>query len=399
MTNSSISNNQITDILMIALGVMICVLIFMIVIFLVLKVREKKPEKKIIEDKKETKNKSKQSNKQISTQMDKRSIMDFMEFEKIQDNMIIVKEGKKYLMVIECKGVNYDLMAEAEKIGVEEGFQQFLNTLRHPIQIYIQTRTINLEKSINRYKDSLRNVEKEYREKQNRYRMMQESGKYTQNQLEKANFEVVRQKNLYEYGKDIIDNTEKMNLNRNVLNKNFYIIIPYYVEEIGSDKYDPEETQSIAFSELYTKAQAIIRTLSSCYVTGRILSSRELIELLYVAYNRDDAELLGTNKIMGAGYDDLYSTAIDIFEKKNRLLDEEIHRKAIAKANSAIEKVKSEKQKEVEEKATSIDELARRMAQIILKENENLVGINVTKKAIEEIKNEGKETKDEKEES
>ena len=223
MTNSSISNNQITDILMIALGVMICVLIFMIVIFLVLKVREKKPEKKIIEDKKETKNKSKQSNKQISTQMDKRSIMDFMEFEKIQDNMIIVKEGKKYLMVIECKGVNYDLMAEAEKIGVEEGFQQFLNTLRHPIQIYIQTRTINLEKSINRYKDSLRNVEKEYREKQNRYRMMQESGKYTQNQLEKANFEVVRQKNLYEYGKDIIDNTEKMNLNRNVLNKNFIL--------------------------------------------------------------------------------------------------------------------------------------------------------------------------------
>ena len=26
-----------------------------------------------------------------------------------------------------------DLMSQAEKIGVEEGFQQFLNTLRHPI--------------------------------------------------------------------------------------------------------------------------------------------------------------------------------------------------------------------------------------------------------------------------
>ena len=30
----------------------------------------------------------------------------------------------------------------AEKIGVEEGFVQFLNTLRYPIQLYTQTRTV-----------------------------------------------------------------------------------------------------------------------------------------------------------------------------------------------------------------------------------------------------------------
>ncbi len=31
-------------------------------------------------------------------------------------------------------------------MSVEEGFSQFLNTLRDPVQLYTQRRTINLEK-------------------------------------------------------------------------------------------------------------------------------------------------------------------------------------------------------------------------------------------------------------
>ncbi len=55
---------------------------------------------------------------------------DFMEFNGVEDNMIVQKNGKRYIMVIECQGINYDLMSQMEKVGVEEGFQQFLNTLR-----------------------------------------------------------------------------------------------------------------------------------------------------------------------------------------------------------------------------------------------------------------------------
>ena len=38
------------------------------------------------------------------------SVIDFMEFDRIEDNMIIQKDGFKYIMVIECQGINYDLM-------------------------------------------------------------------------------------------------------------------------------------------------------------------------------------------------------------------------------------------------------------------------------------------------
>ena len=89
-----------------------------------------------------------------------------MEFDKIDDNMILQKGGKRFLMVIECQGVNYDLMSGLEKNSVEQGFLQFLNTLRYPIQIYVQTRTVNLGSSINTYKERVDNISKEYATKQ-----------------------------------------------------------------------------------------------------------------------------------------------------------------------------------------------------------------------------------------
>ena len=48
---------------------------------------------------------------------------------------------------------------------------------------------------------------------------------------------------------------------------------------------------------------------------------------------------------MLAGYDELYSTSQDVFEKKIKVLDEEIKDKAIDLANETIMKVKSRPQK------------------------------------------------------
>ena len=44
------------------------------------------------------------------------SVMDFMEFDRVEDNMIIEKNGSKFIMIIECQGINYDLMSEVEKM-------------------------------------------------------------------------------------------------------------------------------------------------------------------------------------------------------------------------------------------------------------------------------------------
>ena len=74
------------------------------------------------------------SNIKVATTYTKKSIFKFMQFDKIEDNMIVQDNGQKYLMVIGCEGVNYDLMSQVEKTAVEAGFVQFLNTLLNVFQ-------------------------------------------------------------------------------------------------------------------------------------------------------------------------------------------------------------------------------------------------------------------------
>ena len=219
------------------------------------------------------------------------SIFNFMEFDKIEDNMVIQKKGKKYLMVVKCQGINYDLMSGVEKNSVEQGFIEYLNTLRNPIQIYVQTKTVDLTGSISTYKQKVKDLSDSLAKKEYQYNQKVRSGRYTKEELDAEKFEVVKARNLYEYGTDIVSNTERISLNRNILTKQYYIVLSHYPEEANSSIYGADEISNIAFSELYTRAQSTISLLSVCGVTGKILDSTELADLLYTAYNRDEAEI------------------------------------------------------------------------------------------------------------
>ena len=329
------------------------------------------------------------TNSNSSTGMqNKQSIFKFMEFDEITDNMIIQKNNTRFLMVVECQGINYDLMSGIEKTGVEEGFVQFLNSLRYKIQIYIQTRPINLEESLEGYRKKVNEVETKLQRMQIEYDQMQESEEYTEEQLAKARFELTKQTNLYEYGKSVLQDTERMSLNKNILNKKYYIIIPYYSFEAGNDNYDKQELRGVAFSELYTRAQSIIRSISVCGVRGKILTSNELADLLYMAYNRDEAEVFGLDRAIKAGYNEMYSTAPDVLKKKMKELDKVIEEKALQKAQEKVEEAKSELEIKITEKEESMEDLIAQMAKLIIKQNEKYIGKDVKTKAIEKIENE-----------
>ena len=190
------------------------------------------------------------------------SVMDFMEFDRVEDNMIIQKDGAKYIMVIECQGINYDLMSEIEKNSVEEGFIQFLNTIRYPIQIYVQTRTINLESSLQTYKDRVQEIEDNLYKQEAKYKEMISSGNYSKEQINQAYYELTKQRNLNEYGKDIISSTERMSLNKNVLNQKYYIIVPYYPEDLGQNDYDNEEIKKYSILRIIYEMSIINKNIS-----------------------------------------------------------------------------------------------------------------------------------------
>lgn len=389
MTNSS---QILTIILYIMLIIMFVLLFVLAFIYINMKVKKKQQEE-------EEKIKSGEQQPQVEKGKTKTftvaSVFDFMEFDKVEDNMIVQKNGNRYVMVIECQGINYDLMSQAEKVSVEEGFIQFLNTLSYPVQIYTQTRKINLEDSLNTYKTEVAQIEQEYLREKMRYQKVMSSPDATDEQRKKALYDFTKQKNLYEYGKDIIYNTEKMSLNKNILNKKYYVVIPYYVEEQGN--YDKNEIREQAFSELYTKAQSIIRTLSVSSVIGRVLSSTELVDLLYMAYNREDAESYGVDKALKAGYNELYSTAPDYMDKKLKMLDAQIARDAMNLANTKVIEAQTEKQKEYARKVETKDDIINDLAQLIIQENEAMLGKDVAEKAKEKVRREKKSDVQEKE--
>lgn len=371
------STIQLIQMLTFILIPIVIVIFVLIGVLLIIHFKEKGKEK--------AKNIEQTQNSTSTNTQNKQSIFNFMEFDNIEDNMIIQKNGNRYLMVINCQGVNYDLMSAVEKNSVEEGFVRFLNTLRHPIQIYIQTRSTNLENSLQTYRQKLKEVEDKYNNMQIRYEQMRASEQYSNEQIAKAYFELTKQANLCEYGNSIIQDTEKMSLNKNILSKNYYIIVPYYSSEAGNEKLDKEEIKGMAFSELYTRCQSLISSISTCGVRGKILRTNELIELLYMAYNRDEAETFGLDKAIKAGYNEIYSTATDVYEKKMKELDKIIEERATEKAKLKVSEAKSEIQKQVEEKENNIDNIVDELAKMILEENEPYIGKDVKDLAIEKI--------------
>lgn len=368
----------LTIILTVVLGIMFILLIVLAFMYMSSKMKKK-------EDKEQPNTASGKSKTRKYKEYKTESIMDFMEFDTVVDNMISQKDGMRYIMVVECQGINYDLMSEVEKNSVEEGFVQFLNTLRHPVQIYTQTRTINLDSSIQTYKTKVKEIQYALEKQEMQYNQMVRSEAYTQEQLNRAYFELTKQRNLCEYGKDIIYNTEKMSLNKNVLNKKYYVVIPYFLEELGDNNFDKEEQRNMAFSELYTRAQSVVRTLGVCGINAKVMNSNELVELLYVAYNRDEAEVYGLDKALKAGYDELYTTAPDVVEKQMRVLDKEIEEEALEKAKNKVTEARSEKQKALQEKKNNKQDLIDELAKLIIEENSQIIGSDIAEDAIEKI--------------
>lgn len=377
------------------IAVVILIFAIMILAFIYMQMSSKSKRNQSSDNNKSGADTGKSENKR--GQYTKLSVFDFMQFDKIEDNMIVQDKGARYLMGIECEGINYDLMSEMEKNAVEQGFIQFLNTLRHPIQLYTQTRTINIGSSIENYNRRIDKAKEELDRKRNQYNRMIQDGKYNKKDLDELRVEIARQQNLYDYGKDIVLNIENMSLNKNVLRKHYYIIIPYYASELGNNFSDEEEKKNMIFSELYTRAQAIIRTLFACSMKSRVINSNELVELLYVAYNRDESEIYGIDKALQSGYGELYSTAPDVLDKRMEAINKVAQEKAMQLAVNTVEEIKSEKQKQVEKKEKNFDELVSELATVLIKENKDYVGKDVAKEAIKRIRKDS--TKEEEVES
>lgn len=367
--------------------------VFAVIFFTVTKKQEKAANLLSKDSSKENRNSKNSKNNEKKEEIRKEDVFKFMEFDRILDSMIVQNNGSRYTMAIKCKGINYDLMSEVEQISVEEGFITFLNTLRYPIQLYVQAQNVDLKSVIQEYKNNISGVKSDFERLDAEYNKVLESFESTTQEIEKAENERNKVLNVYEYASDIINYVERMSTNKSLLQRNFYVLVSYSTSEIaGADKFTKDELLNICYTELLTRAQAIISGLSSCSVEGRVLDSNEVADLLYMAYNRDDKGLLSVKEAIDSGFYRLYSTSEEAFFKRTELLNQQIEQEARIKSLAALKKAiqkgeySTPKMKELE-----INERIAKQASDMVKHED--LPEQIKKEAQEDIAKEFKNTK------
>ena len=215
------------------------------------------------------------STKQATTlKSNPNSTQNALQIAEIRDGVVIMHDGT-FRTVLMVKSINFDLMSPREKEAVEQAYQNFLNSLYFDIQIYVHSTKIDIAP----YLDKLAKMRTE------------------QNNMLLA----VMMDDYLEFMVNIADNT-------NLMDKKFYVIIPYIGDHelkdiqkksksIFSSLFGQKEsiitineaTLETAKVELKNRAETVLSGLLQCGVQGITLDTQELIELYYDSYNPDTA--------------------------------------------------------------------------------------------------------------
>jgi hypothetical protein len=200
--------------------------------------------------------KSDPSNADTSTNDNISTAQEFLPFDDIKDGMILMG-GHRYRAIIECSSTNYNLKTDREKEMIEISFQRFVNSLTFPITFFIQTKVIDNGLMLE---------------------MMEE-------EIESA---IDQFPQLSEYGQIYFN--EMASLDTHIGNnkqKKKYIIVPYE-DAINLGDLNDAEKYEYSSKELYTRASMLVEGLSSVGVKARVLNTKELAEVIFSSYHKDN---------------------------------------------------------------------------------------------------------------
>lgn len=195
-------------------------------------------------------------NKDVSEKSDIKTAQEFLPFEDITNNMIVLGQHR-YRAVLNCSSTNYQLKTAGEREQIEMSFQRFLNTITFPVTFFMQTKVIDNSK---RMEDLKRDAERTVREFPN-------MNSYAE-----------------QYMKDMANLSTVIGNNQQ---KKRYIIVTY--DDAGALGTLSEEEKVVhAEKELQHRCNGIISNLQAVGVRAEVLKTPELIDLVYSCYYRDD---------------------------------------------------------------------------------------------------------------
>ena len=196
-------------------------------------------------------------------------------FSELRDSMVVMNDGS-FRAIVACKSINFDLMSSRERDGVELSYQDFLNALYFPIQIFIRSQRVDIGPYLDKL-DALRRDQ--------------------DNML------------LGVLMDDYINFIDVLSQEANIMDKSFFVVIPYFptgdvtniVQQskgifsilFGSKKENvtkiDTQTYAKAKEEIKNRVDSVIGGLMRVGVYSIQLNTKQLGELYYNIYNPDTA--------------------------------------------------------------------------------------------------------------
>lgn len=252
---------------------------------------------------------------------------------------LIVKNGDSYVGAIEVYGVNYNLLSIDEKHVLEEVFQKTLNGLDYPIQIFVQSRKINLDSYNTLYKKRIEELSEMLKHEQTKFRRLTERHADL-SELEVARNDVQRVADQIKYGENVIDFINRFAASDDILDKKYFMITPYYYDASAfNQKQTEDEKYETALNTVMNRLESILMSLKGANIDGKVLSGAELAELLYTSYNKPDADKYKLNNAIKSGFSNYIVTSRPVeFKQLDRDKEkiEEEYRKKLEDLNNGI---------------------------------------------------------------
>jgi hypothetical protein len=198
------------------------------------------------------------------------STQNHLDIEDIRDNLVLLKDGSCCLL-LQTTAVNFSLLSEAEQDAIIYAYAGLLNSLTFPIQIVITSQKKNIANYL-----TLLNLQRQK----------------TTNPLLKAQLE-----KYYSFIQKTVAENE-------VLDKNFYLVIPFSSLELGISPalssafkknpglpFDKEVILTKAKNSLIPKRDHLLKQLTRLGLKAKQLTSPELIKLFFRYYNPDSGNV------------------------------------------------------------------------------------------------------------
>jgi len=235
--------------------------------------------------------------------------------------IVAKNDGKTFIGVIEVQGINYNLLDIAERELLEKGFEMLLNGIDYPIQIFVQSRKIDIENYKKMYEDMLAEIKRTLDraiERVNFYSSVNPDGDELKEFIENSK----KLQSQYLYGQQLIDYIIYRCSQKNILERRYYIVLSHvYNPTEFKEELTKEEIVSNAFFDISNRANSIISALHRMKLDGNLLTGNELADLYYTSYNKADSEHYRMERALKSRFSHLYTTAeaVEVKAMRRRL--------------------------------------------------------------------------------